>query len=59
MNRIAYIRNLDADVRYRVAFAVHHGQVLEFVVQLEVAQGEQWNPVIRYDMGHGFALRPL
>jgi hypothetical protein len=57
MNRTEYVRNLDADVRYRVAFAIERGQVLEFIVQLEVAVGRQWKPVIRYDTAHGFAHR--
>src|SRR5437773_8094823 len=55
MNRTEYVRNLDADVRYRVAFSTKHDEVVDFVVQLEVVIGEQWKPVIRYDNAHGFA----
>jgi hypothetical protein len=55
MNRTEYVRNLDADVRYRVAFVVDSGRVDEGVVQLEVAIAEEWKPVIRYDTAHGFA----
>jgi hypothetical protein len=55
MNQTDYVRSLHTDVRYRVAFTVEHGQVLDFVVQLEVVVGQQWKPVIRYDTAHGFA----
>jgi hypothetical protein len=55
MNRTAYVRHLDTDVRYRVTFVTKQGEVLEFVVQLEVAVGAQWKPVIRFDTAHGFA----
>ena len=55
MNRSEYVRAVDADVRYRVRFTTEQGQVLEFVVQLEVAVKGQWKPVIRYDTAHGFA----
>ncbi len=50
-----YVRDLDADVRYRVAFTVDRGRIVEFVVQLEVAAEKQWKPVVRYDTAHGFA----
>ena len=40
-----------------LAFAIERGQVLEFIVQLEIAVGRQWKPVIRYDTAHGFAHR--
>jgi hypothetical protein len=55
MSRIDYVRNLDADVRYRVRFIAEHGRIHEFVVQLETAVADQWKPVIRYDTAHGFA----
>jgi hypothetical protein len=55
MNRTAYVRQLDADVRYRVAFTIDLGRVLEFVVQLEVAVKGEWTPAIRFDTAHGFA----
>src|SRR5690242_8385830 len=55
MNRTAYVRNLDWDVRYRVEFLVDHARIQEFVVQLEMVLDQQWKPVIRYDTAHGFA----
>jgi hypothetical protein len=55
MHRTAYLRDLDVGVRYRVEFVVNGGQVLEFVVQLEVESSGLWKPVIRFDTAHGFA----
>jgi hypothetical protein len=55
MTRTAYVRHLDADVRYRVAFTIDLGRVLEFVVQLEVAVKGKWTPAIRFDTAHGLA----
>lgn len=57
MNRTAYVRHLDTDVRYRVTFTSDRGRINAFVVQLEVAIGGHWRPVIRYDTAHGFAHR--
>jgi hypothetical protein len=55
MKRTEYVRNLDADVRYRVSFVTDRGRVVEFVVQLEVVAHHAWTPVVRFDTAHGFA----
>ena len=38
-------------------FALEHGQVVKFVVQLECrfSEGGEMTPVVRYDTAHGFA----
>jgi hypothetical protein len=55
MHNVEYVRDLDADVRYRVSFVEDRGQVHRFVVQLETVSENQWRPVIRFDTAHGFA----
>jgi hypothetical protein len=57
MNATDYVLLLTDDVRYRVWFEVDKGQVLKFLVQLEIREQGKWNPVVRYDTAHGFAHR--
>lgn len=48
---------MNDDNALRVEFALEHGQVLKFVVQLECRFGGSGGltPVVRYDTAHGFA----
>jgi hypothetical protein len=46
-------------VRYRVQFTTARGRVTNFVVQLEVQIGSEWEPVVRYDTAHGRPHRDL
>jgi hypothetical protein len=55
MNQTDYVRVMDFDVRYRVSFVTEHGLVLSFTVRLEVASGDRWDPVVRFETAHGFA----
>jgi hypothetical protein len=57
MNATDYVLLLTNDTRYRVWFEVDKGNVLQFVVQLEVLKADKWLPVVRYDTAHGFAHR--
>lgn len=57
MRNVEFHRRLDDENALRVRFSIEHGQVLEFVVQLECrfGEGERWVPVVRYDTAHSFA----
>jgi len=57
MNVTDYVLFLTYDTLYRVWFEVEKGKVLQFVVQLEILDGDKWIPVVRYDTAHGFAHR--
>lgn len=59
LKAIEYERQLDLDARLRVEYSTSRKQVTQFVVQLEVFAGEQWQPVVRYDSAHRFAHRDL
>lgn len=50
---------LDDDVAMRMRFLWDAGQIIEFIVQLELYAGERWYPVVRYDTSHGFAHRDI
>jgi hypothetical protein len=50
-----YTVELDVNARYRVRHVIERGQVLSFVVQLEVEKARQWHPVRRSDSAHGQA----
>ncbi|MFN8495555.1 MAG: hypothetical protein U0350_48615 [Caldilineaceae bacterium] len=57
MRNVEFHRRLDDENVLRVRFSIEHGQVLEFMVQLECRfeESERWVPVVRYDTAHGFA----
>ncbi len=55
MPEVEYDRPLSEDVRKRHYHKTERGQVVDFVVQLEVKVEQTWKPVIRYDCAHGFA----
>ena len=57
MRFVEFHRFLSDDNALRVEFALEHGQVLKFVVQLECrfVEGGDLTPVTRYDTAHGFA----
>lgn len=57
MRNVEFHRHLDDDNALRVRFSIEHGQVVEFVIQLECrfGEGERFVPVVRYDTAHGFA----
>ncbi len=48
-----YVRVLDVDVRRRHYHETRRGQVVAFVVQLEVEVADTWVAVVRYDTAHG------
>ena len=48
---------LDAGVRMRHMHKTMGGEVVEFVLQLEVEGGRDWKPVVRYDSAHGESHR--
>jgi len=50
-----YAVELDLNVRYRVRHEIERDQVLRYVVQLEVKEGQKWHPVRRGDSAHGQA----
>ncbi len=59
MRTVEFRRLLSEDNALRVRFKLEHGQVIEFVVQLECLFGSQWAAVVRYDTAHDFAHRDL
>jgi hypothetical protein len=50
-----YTRAFGENARKRHHHKTDKGQVVNFVVQLEVKVGGLWMPVIRYDCAHDFA----
>lgn len=53
-----YVIRLGEKARKRHYHKTDRGQVIAFMVQLEVAvEGGVWQPVIRYDCAHSFAHR--
>jgi hypothetical protein len=48
-----YVYEFEDGVRLRGRFLRDHGQILEFLIQLEAAIGDVWMPVVRYDSAHG------
>jgi hypothetical protein len=50
---------LDEDIAIRMRFLWDVGQIVEFVVQLELFVDNHWYPVVRYDTAHGFAHRDI
>ncbi len=61
MRTVEFRRLLDYDNALRVMFETERGQILRFVVQLEcqVAEDDDWIPVVRYDTAHGYAHRDI
>jgi hypothetical protein len=54
-----YLKYLDrnATARVRMRIVAVRGQVLQFVVQLEILVQDTWREVVRYDNAHGYAHR--
>ncbi len=52
-----YLIDLSEDVRKRHYHKASRGQIVDFVVQLEVRVGSEWKTVVRYDCSHGYAHR--
>jgi hypothetical protein len=52
---VEYVRALGEGARKRHQHETRRGNVVAFVVQLEVELRGAWVPVIRYDMAHGQA----
>ena len=57
MREVSYVVDLGPDARKRHHHRASRGQVVEFVVQLEVKLEGEWKPVVRYDCAHGHAHR--
>ena len=57
--KVEYVVVLAEGVRKRHMHETDRGAVVRFAVQLEVAAGVAWRPVVRYDCAHGFSHRDL
>ena len=55
MSEKTYTRALGENARKRHFHKTERGNVLDFVVQLEVNVEGVWRPVIRYDCAHDFS----
>jgi hypothetical protein len=55
MATVEYVRALGEGARKRHSHVTSRGEVVVFVVQLEVQFRGTWLPVVRYDMAHGKA----
>ena len=55
MKEKRYLILLDTDARKRHHHVSEHGNILEFMVQLEIKCGAVWKEVLRYDCAHGYA----
>lgn len=55
MSEKTYTRSLGDKARKRHYHKTEKGQVVNFVVQLEVKVEGSWKPVVRYDCAHDFA----
>ena len=54
MSVTEYVIPLGENARKRHCHETRRGEVIAFVVQMEVFSGSQWKAVIRYDSAHGF-----
>jgi len=45
--------------RLRVSVLKSKGQILKFVVQLEIKIGNFWKPIVRYDTAHGYSHKDI
>jgi hypothetical protein len=57
MGEKTYVRALGENARKRHFHKTERGEVINFVVQLEVKVDVDWRPVIRYDCAHDFSHR--
>ena len=57
MTEHRYFIHLSFEDRIRVRFALEGGVVVDFVVQYETVSEDQWRPVVRYDLAHGYLHR--
>lgn len=55
MKVVEYVVILDDGVRKRHYHRSEKGEILEFIVQLEIRIDDAWYPVLRYDCAHDFA----
>lgn len=57
MRRVEHERALDDEARewLRVRITTDRGEVANFTIQYETMYGNEWAPVARYDLAHGFA----
>ncbi len=55
MSTVEYVVIFDEGVRKRHYHKTRYGEVVEFVVQLEIKIKGAWVPVIRYDCAHKFS----
>ena len=55
MQEKKYLILLDIDARKRHYHVTEGGEIIKFVVQLEVKSGGVWKEVIRYDCAHDYA----
>lgn len=54
MKIVEYVVVFDDGVRKRHYHKSEKGEILEFVVQLEVRIDNIWHPIVRYDCAHEF-----
>ena len=52
-----YIIPYSRDARKRHYHKTFRGEVVEFMVQLEIIHEDNWKEVVRYDCAHGYAHR--
>jgi hypothetical protein len=50
----SYFIELTSADRIRVRFSLDRGVVVDFVVQYEALIEERWQPIVRYDLAHGY-----
>ena len=56
---ISYLAKLIPDTRRRHTHTRIKGEIISFVIQLEVFVDDKWLPVVRYDTAHGYAHKHL
>ena len=59
MPEVEYDRPLGYGARKRHYHKTERGQVVDFLVQLEVEVRGEWVAVVRYDCSHGFVHKDL
>lgn len=56
---VSYIANLTLDTRRRHTHTRVNGEIISFIVQLEIFIKDIWFPIVRYDTAHGYAHKHL
>lgn len=59
MKIVEYITPLGTDGRRRTRHVRVGRNIIEFIVQYEVRLKDEWYPIVRYDMVHGFAHKDI